>query len=93
MSWWIHVKDEAMDAVLDEWPQEPAHHKEDREKVLVDRDREAWEHTHMLGYRWLKQKCGHTNENENTSDCGTNTGVCELPEVRASLVVPCARVV
>lgn len=49
--------------------------------------------THMLSYRWLKQKCGHTNENENTSDCGTNTGVCELPEVRASLVVPCARVV
>lgn len=25
MSWWFHVKDKAMDAVLDECPQEPAH--------------------------------------------------------------------
>lgn len=40
------MKDKAMDAVLDERPQEPAQQKEQRENVLMDRDREVWEHTH-----------------------------------------------
>lgn len=41
MGWWFHVKDKAMDAVLDERPQEPAHQKEQRESVLMDRDRDV----------------------------------------------------
>lgn len=46
MGRWFHVKDKAMDAVLDERPQEPAHQKERQESVLMDWDREVWEHTH-----------------------------------------------
>ena len=48
MGWWFHVKDKAMDAVLDERPQEPARQKEQWENVLMDRDREVWEHTQIL---------------------------------------------
>lgn len=36
----FHVKDKAMDAVLDERPQEPAEQEEERENGLVDRDGE-----------------------------------------------------
>ena len=46
MSWWFHVEDEAMDAVLDERPQEPAQQEEHQEHVLMHRDGEVWEHTH-----------------------------------------------
>lgn len=46
MGRWFHVKDKAMDTVLDERPQEPARQKERRENVLMDRDRKVWEHTH-----------------------------------------------
>lgn len=38
MGWRLHVKDKAMDAVLDERPQEPAHQKERQEEVLMDGD-------------------------------------------------------
>lgn len=44
MSWWFHVEDKAMDAVLDEWPHEPANHEEQWESVLGDHDREVCEH-------------------------------------------------
>ena len=46
MGWWFHVEDKAMDTVLDERPQEPAHQKEQWESVLMDWDRDVWEHTH-----------------------------------------------
>lgn len=46
MSWWFHMKDKAVDAVLDERPQEPARQKEHWENVLMDRDREFWKHAH-----------------------------------------------
>lgn len=36
----LHVKDKAMDAVLDEGPEEPAHHEEHWEQVLMDWDGE-----------------------------------------------------
>lgn len=45
MCWWFHVEDKAMDAVLDEGPQEPAQHKKRQENVLMDRNGEVWEHT------------------------------------------------
>lgn len=38
MGRWFHVKDKAMDAVLDEGPHEPAHQKQRQEKVLMDGD-------------------------------------------------------
>lgn len=41
MGWWLHVKDKAMDAVLDEGPEEPAHCKKHWEKVLMDWDGEV----------------------------------------------------
>lgn len=41
MSWRLHVEDKAMDAVLDERPQEPAEQKERWEHVLMDRDGEV----------------------------------------------------
>lgn len=44
MGWWFHVKDKAMDAVLHEGPQEPAHHKEQQKSVFMDQDGEVWEH-------------------------------------------------
>lgn len=34
----FHVKDKAMDAVLDERPQEPAQQKQRQEEVLMDGD-------------------------------------------------------
>lgn len=37
----FHVKDKAMDAILDERPQEPAKQKEQRENVLMDRNGEV----------------------------------------------------
>lgn len=43
MGWRFHVKDKAMDAVLDQRPQEPAHHKERREKVGMDREGDVWD--------------------------------------------------
>ena len=46
MSWHFHVKDKAMDAVLDEGPQEPAHQKEQWESVLMDQDVGIWKHTY-----------------------------------------------
>lgn len=46
MGRWFHMKDKAMDAVLDERPHEPTQQKEYWENVLMDRDREVWEHTH-----------------------------------------------
>lgn len=42
MSWRFHVEDEAMDAVFDERPQEPAHQEEHGERVLMDGDGEVW---------------------------------------------------
>lgn len=41
VGWRFHVKDKAMDAVLDERPQEPAHQKEQWENVLMDGDGEV----------------------------------------------------
>lgn len=37
MSRRFHVEDEAVDAVLNEGPQEPAHHEQDRKRMLRDR--------------------------------------------------------
>lgn len=72
MSWWFHVKDKAMDAVLDERPQEPARQKEHWENVLMDRDRDVWKHTHTdndTNPHWVEMavhtyKCEIVNENE-----------------------------
>ena len=47
MGWRFHVKDKAMDAVLHEGPQKPAHHKEQREDVLMDGDGEVWKEEGM----------------------------------------------
>lgn len=41
----FHVEDKAMDAVLDERPQEPPHQKQRHEHGLMDGDGEVWEHT------------------------------------------------
>lgn len=60
----FHVKDKAMDAVLDERPQEPAQQKEQREAVLVDRDGDAWQQrerrrcTHASGGRERDNEVG-----------------------------------
>lgn len=37
----LHVKDKAVNAVLDEGPEEPAHHEEHWEQVLMDWDGEV----------------------------------------------------
>lgn len=59
MGWWFHVKDKAMDAVLDERPQEPAQQKEHWENVLMDWDGEVWEHTHTDNARSQYTSTGH----------------------------------
>lgn len=38
----FHVKDKAVDAILDERPQEPAKQKEQWENVLMDGNGEVW---------------------------------------------------
>lgn len=35
---WAHVEDEAMDAVLDKWPQKHAKHEDEWKAVLVDQN-------------------------------------------------------
>lgn len=70
MGWWFHVEDKAMDAVLDERPQEPARQKEQRESVLMDRDRDVWEHEHTHTHENYENKHVRgcvVSENENES--------------------------